>query len=131
MAPARMLKLCPLALLLVVLGCQNRPAALTAVSGKVLYRGGLVPSGLIVFTPDAEHGSSGAIAFGKIRQDGSYTLFTGESEGATAGWYRISVAALNQAAVTMLPEKYRDPSLSLLTCEVKPDKVNHFDFNLD
>jgi hypothetical protein len=141
MGLARLLRLCPLALLLLLapLSCQRRPAALTAVSGKVQFQGHLLPAGLIVFTPDASRGESGPVAYGKIRGDGSYTLLTGETEGAAAGWYRVTVAAFTPYAghdhlpppVSLLPEKYRDPGLSLLRCEVKPDRVNQLDFNLD
>jgi hypothetical protein len=141
MGPARMLGYCPLALSLALLcGCQRNPPALNSVSGKVLFRGGYVPGGLIVFTPDASRGAGGAIAFGKIKEDGSYNLFTGEAEGVPAGWYRVSVAALVPASglpdrvpppVSILPDKYRDPGASLLLCEVKPDRPNHLDFNLD
>jgi hypothetical protein len=128
-----MLRFCPLALLIAALcGCQRTPAPFAAVHGRVLYKGSQIPGGLIVFTPDASRGTSGAIAFGKIREDGSYTLFTGEAEGASAGWYRVTVGALVPSApVSLLPEKYRDPSSSLLACEVKPDRPNQLDFNLD
>ena len=34
-------------------------------------------------------------------------------------------------AASILPEKYRDPELSLLACEIKPDRPNQLDFNLD
>lgn len=135
MVPPRTLRSCVLALLIAGLcSCQRQPLSLTAVSGKVLYRGAQLPGGLVVFTPDASRGAGGPIAFGKIREDGSYTLFTGESEGASAGWYRVSVAALVPAHVpplSILPEKYRDPTSSLLTCEIRADRPNHLDFNLD
>lgn len=130
MGPARMLRLCALALLLAG-GCTRRPAALTPVSGKVLVRGAQLPAGLIVFTPDAGRGESGGTAHGKIRADGSYTLYTGDAEGASAGWYRVTVAAFSAADVSLVHEKYRDPGLSLLSCEVKADRANHLDFNLD
>ena len=135
MGPAGMLRVYPLTLtLLLCAGCQNRPPALTAVNGKVMYRGATLPGGLIVFTPDAGRGGSGPVAYGKIRPDGTYALYTGETEGASAGWYRVTVAALAPTQVqpvSLLPDKYRDPGLSLLNCEVKPDRVNHLDFNLD
>jgi hypothetical protein len=140
MGPARMLGFCPLALLLLLCGCQRTPPPISAVGGKVLFKGSHVPGGLIVFTPDVSRGAGGAIAFGKIREDGSYTLFTGDTEGASAGWYRVSVAALVPANTTLerlpppvsiLPEKYCDPGASLLSCEVRADRPNRLDFNLD
>jgi hypothetical protein len=131
---ARMLQLGSLALLLALAGggCQ-RPAPVVAVNGKVTFKGANLPGGLIVFAPDASRGS-------KIREDGSYTLFTGSNEGASAGWYRVTVATLIPThvsgdhlatPVSVVPDKYRDPALSLLTCEVKSDRVNQLDFNLD
>ena len=134
MGLVRMLQLGALVLLGTAGGCQRQPTALTPVNGKVLYKGALLPSGLIVFTPDAGRGASGASAFSTIRADGSYTLYTGDAEGASAGWYRISVAALTPPSTgldPLVPEKYRDPGLSLLSCEVKADRANHLDFNLD
>lgn len=116
-------------------GCQQRPATLAPVSGKVTYRGAALPGGLVVFTPDAARGESGTIACAEIRADGTYVLNTGESPGATAGWYRVTVAALAPAGaglpVPLVPEKYGDPQTSLLSCEVKANRTNQLDFNLD
>jgi hypothetical protein len=141
MGPARMLRLCSLALLLALAsGCTRQPTPLLPFGGKVSFKGAQLPGGLIVFTPDAGRGGSGPIAFGTIRADGAYTLFTGNAEGASAGWYRISVASFSPAqppadhvplSTSLLPERYRDPGLSLLVCEVKPDRANQLDFNLD
>ena len=139
---ARWLWLGPAALLLgLVAGCGRSP--LTPVEGKVAYKGTALQSGVIVFTPDATRGERGSIAVGKIREDGSYTLYTAEAPGAAAGWYRITVSAVAATSLSppsaqgftfpqsLLPEKYRDPELSLLACEVKPSRTNHIDFNLD
>lgn len=116
-------------------GCQQRPAPFAPVSGKVTYQGGALAGGLIVFTPDAARGESGTIACAEIRPDGSYVLNTGETPGATAGWYRVSVAALAPAGsgppLAILPVKYGDPRTSLLACEVKANRTNQLDFNLD
>jgi hypothetical protein len=138
MPAARMLGGCLLTLALVALaaGCQ-RPAALNPVSGKVSYRGMVLQSGVIVFTPDTSRGESGRIALGTIRPDGTYTLAMDAAEGAPAGWYRVTVAAFAPpppgaaTGAPLLPEKYRDPQLSMLNCEVKPDRSNRIDFNLD
>ena len=119
-------------------GCPQRPTTLTHVSGKVLYRGAYLQGGVIVFTPDTSKGESGKIAFGKIQSDGTYTLHTSDAAGAAAGWYRVTVAVLAGATsshdtppISLVPEKYRDPQLSLLQCEVKSNRDNHLDFNLD
>ncbi|MCI0683936.1 MAG: hypothetical protein L0Y71_17655 [Gemmataceae bacterium] len=132
----------PAALLMLVLaGCGRAP--LTPVNGKVTYKGLALQSGVIVFTPDATRGERGAIAVGKIRDDGSYTLYTSDAAGAAAGWYRVTVSALAATSFSqpagqgfaypqsLVPEKYRDPDLSMLACEIKPGRTNAIDFNLD
>lgn len=124
-------------LLSVSLGCQGNPSPLAPVAGKVAYRGYPVRGGTIVFTPDASRGHRGAMALGTIAADGTYTLRTGDMPGASAGWYRVTVASLStsfngsSAPQSMLPDKYRDPELSKLACEVKPKHPNTIDFNLD
>ena len=136
MIPARMLILCSLTFLLA--GCQQKSATLNPVNGKVQYKGSLLPGGLIVFTPDVSCGESGPCAVGEIRPDGTYVLKSGDDLGAAAGWYRVTVASLSNTVssvdtlpLSLIPEKYRDPHLSLLQCEVKPNRDNHLDFNLD
>src|SRR5262249_1725322 len=115
--------------LLTVCGCRGGSAPLQPVSGKVSYRGALVPTGQIVFVPDASRGGSGPLAVGQIHSDGTYTLKTGPATGAAPGWYRITVASVgaSPSAATaplyaipqsFVPEKYRDPELSHLACEI-------------
>jgi hypothetical protein len=124
------------------LGCHRTPAPLMPVSGRVSYKGNLLQGGTIVFTPDSQRGESGPLALGKINQDGSYHLYTGESLGAPAGWYRVTVTSNAPSGVQIpgqpfnapysyLPEKYCDPNLSELPCEVKADRPNSIDFRLD
>ena len=138
MIPARMLIGCLFALTAVALtGRPQQPATLTAVTGKVFYRGVLLQDGVIVFSPDTSRGESGKIAYGKIKADGTYSLTTGDAPGAGSGWYRITIASdapgspFDPTPVSRIPEKYRDPLLSQLQCEVKPNRDNHLDFNLD
>ena len=136
MIAARMLILVVLALALV--GCSNKPTTLNPVKGKVSYKGVPLRTGLIVFTPDSSRGETGKIAFSKIKDDGTYVIYTGEAAGVTAGWYRVTVASLsgNDATydatpISLIPDKYRDPLLSQLQCEVKGNVENHLNFNLD
>ena len=144
MACARMLRLGALALALLVLGfgCR-RSTVLHAVAGKVTYRGAALTNGIVVFTPDATRGESGPSAIGTIHEDGSYSLNTGDATGAGSGWYRVTVAAFTtpvprttmpappHSPLPVLPDKYRDPALSMLRCQVKADQPNAIDFNLD
>jgi hypothetical protein len=124
---------------LLFVGCRGGSAPLLPVSGKVTYRGMPLQSGSIVFIPDASRGNNGPLAIGQIRVDGTYTIKTGDANGAAPGWYRITVASIGPAAaggppyripVSLLPEKYRDPDLSQLACEVKP-KPNSIDLDLE
>ena len=139
MIPARMLMFCTfLACSVALVGCQKKSTALHQVTGKVFFKGAPLTSGLIVFSPDTNRGESGQIAYSKIRDDGTYTLQTGEGKGATAGWYRVTIAALSPASanvesppISLIPDKYRDPQLSQLQCEVTAGRENHLDFNLD
>jgi hypothetical protein len=131
-----------LAFFILLAGCDGGSSPLLPVSGKVTYRGSAVPGGIIVFTPDSSRGGHGAIAMGEIHADGTYSLRTDQTFGASPGWYRVTVAAVSSDSVSsagqrygippsLLPDKYRDPELSRLVCEIKPDRANSIDFNLD
>lgn len=119
-------------------GCTQKTATLNHVSGKVFYKGTVLRTGVIVFTPDTSRGESGKVAFGAIKDDGSYIIATEDAPGAAAGWYRVTVGSLTGVSapydttpISLIPEKYRDPLLSQLQCEVKANRDNHLDFNLD
>ncbi|MSQ95336.1 MAG: hypothetical protein EXR98_12365 [Gemmataceae bacterium] len=139
MIPARMLIVGSFILCsLLLAGCQKKATTLNQVTGKVLYKGAPLSGGLIVFSPDTSRGETGGIAFSKINEDGTYTLQSGDIKGASAGWYRVTVACLSNpsssyesAPLSLIPDKYRDPQLSQLQCEVKTNRDNHLDFNLD
>jgi hypothetical protein len=142
MRTRKILFVLPLALSLCLLGlsCQRGRGPMTTVAGRVTYNGSPLPSGTIVFVPDTSRGEQGPIAFGTIHADGTYTLKTGEAQGASAGWYKVTVNSLTSSLSqsgqpftfpqSVIPEKYRDPDLSLLVCEVKAHQANSIDFNL-
>ena len=138
MRGARMLGLGLVALIsaMALSGCRRGEPTLAPVSGKVAYKGFALQGGTIVFTRDGTRGESGPLAFGKINQDGTFQLYTADLQGAPAGWYRVAVTALAPSgsplnAYSLLPDKYRDPQSSELACEIKPDRPNSIDFNLD
>ena len=134
-------------------GCQQEAGPLSSVSGRVAYKGVPLQGGTIVFVPDESKGQSGPIACGTIKPDGSYSLITkapadgvnpslpSEIPGAAAGWYRVTVSALapasNQPSQPMgfpqsvIPEKYRNPELSRIVCEVKANQTNTINFDLE
>jgi hypothetical protein len=129
------------AALVLATGCDPGTGHLVAVHGKVSYQGTAVRRGTIVFTPDIERGASGPIARADIQPDGSYVLSTGDQPGAATGWYRVTITALEpglaeaessfQPARSYLPDRYRDPELSGLVCQVLDVPDNSIDFNLD
>ena len=101
MRTARKLGLClaSLAFPAIFGGCHRAPSPLTPVSGKVAYQGSPLVGGTIVFTPDSARGESGPIAFGRINQDGTYHLYTGDALGAQAtGKFRVTVTSLVPSA---------------------------------
>jgi hypothetical protein len=116
-------------------GCGSGADSLMPVRGKVSYRGNLLTSGTIVFCPDAERGTEGNISCAEIAPDGGYSLKTGDQEGIAPGWYRVTVAALVGSGPydprSVLPEKYRDPQLSGLQCQIKLGHDNVVDFELE
>jgi hypothetical protein len=122
-------------------GCDSGFALPCPVFGKVSYRGAPLHTGTVVFIPDVNRGGSGPIARADVQMDGSYLLQTGESAGAAPGWYRVTIAALDTRfddntqdgfaiPMSLIPEKYRDPTLSGLVCEVKVGQENRIDFDL-
>jgi hypothetical protein len=130
-------------LLLMAAGCGNHGSdGLRPVHGRVLYRGVPLSGGTIVFSPDADRGGAGPLAQADIQPDGYYVLKTEDHPGALAGWYRVTVVALQvpgkagSEAVwapprSLLPSRYRDPELSGLGCQVRQDQENTLDFNLE
>jgi hypothetical protein len=113
-------------------GCQEPPAPV-AVKGRVLYRDWPLTHGLIVFSPDSSRGSSGPMARAEI-QAGFYNLRDQSGQTVPAGYYRVTVAAIEADGIgpgrSLLPDKYRDPRLSGLVCEIKGGQENQIDFNL-
>jgi hypothetical protein len=120
-------------------GCGGKESsASTAVAGKVSYRGKLLGTGSIVFVPDAMRGTGGDPICAAIGPDGAYKL---PGAGIPDGWYRVTVAAVGIGPAapdqrtglpySLLPDKYRDPEASGLSCEVKPGRENTINFNLE
>jgi hypothetical protein len=135
----------PIALLALVLactGCGSGAATLTPVHGKVSVNGVPLHTGTIIFTPDPMRGTLGPLAHAEIQPDGTYTLATGDQPGAADGWYRVTIVALEPSfnpaqpdarllPHSLLPDKYRDPELSGLVCEIRARQDNCIDFNLE
>lgn len=112
-------------------GCSRSPPALVPVHGRITFAGAPVARGVIVFTPDAERGTYGPSASGEIGPDGQYTLTSNQSSGATPGWHRVTIAALDVGFGVRLPERFRDPALSRLRAEIRAGRDNLVDFKLE
>jgi hypothetical protein len=130
--------LLPALLIVLAAGCDQEAARLSVVRGKISYRGVALNSGTIVFTPDPLRGATGPLASAEVQSDGSYVLRTEQALGAAPGWYRVTVLSLEPASRPaggpprlLVPEKYCDPELSGLTCEVKSGQENTVNFNLE
>lgn len=125
-----------------VLGCGSSQDGFAPVRGKIFYHGKLVRTGTIVFAPDALRGTIGPLSRAEIQPDGSYALQTKGVPGAVPGWHRVTVLSQESSSSngpdeepprprSLLPEKYRDPELSGLSCEVRGGQENQIDFDLD
>jgi hypothetical protein len=123
------------------MGCGAAGQSQVPVRGKVFYRGVPLTAGLIVFAPDATRGTNGPLARSEVQPDGSYQLHTEGAAGASPGWYRITIMALEPSTAapgappsvprSLLPDKYRDPELSGLVRQVKTGQENLLDFHLE
>ena len=78
----------------------------------------------------------------KVDKIDIWTAEMDDKPGAAEGWYRVTIVALEPAFApgqagqrllprSLLPEKYRDPELSGLVCEIKAGQDNCIDFNLE
>jgi hypothetical protein len=118
---------------LFAVGCGESKLHLSPVRGHVFFHGAPLTGGVIVFTPDSEHGNRGPQACARIGNDGAYVLSTGLDQGAVAGWHRVTFKATagNTSAEALLPPRYCDPDQSGQVCEVKAAQGNDIDFHLE
>jgi len=114
---------------LLAIGCGEPKPTLSPVRGRVFFHGAPLVGGVIVFTPDLEHGNRGPQACARIGDDGAYVLSTGADFGAVPGWHRVTFG--NAASQTLLPPRYSDPDQSDQTREVKAALGNDIDFHLE
>jgi hypothetical protein len=116
-----------------LLGCGVDAASRVPVTGHVKYRGRLLTTGTIVFTPDLDRGTPDELAVGQIQSDGSFALEVNGSKAIAPGWYRVTIVAGFAPDSTMrvaLPDRYRDPKRSGLEREVKAGCANVVELDL-
>lgn len=130
------------AALLFVLGCGGGPK-LVKVQGKVYLddqpvAGSDALKGYVVFHADKEKGNtSQEVVQGAIGEDGTYVLFTREKEGATPGWYKVTVDLAETKAndpyyyKPKVDDKYLDLNKSGLVMEViESPEAGRYDLKL-
>ncbi len=147
------------AAVVVVLGCGGDESGLGRrykVTGKVTYKGELVPHGTVNFIPTKPPPPDGRAATGTIK-DGYYSLSTtGHDDGALPGDYNVAIVAMDidlssavakgkgelpkihegdrahqkavKSAKKLIPDKYGVSEKSGLTATV--DRAKTIDFDL-
>jgi hypothetical protein len=95
-------------------GCgSDNGLSLGRVQGKVTFKGDPLKYGTVSFVPDSSKGTSGPIAMGNIKDDGTYILSTSDAgDGAVVGHHKISVVGLDPTPITRekpVPTAEEDP----------------------
>jgi hypothetical protein len=123
--------------LVAAVGCSGTDETMGRVEGVVRLNGQPLQSGKVIFQPQA-----GRNALGVINADGTFTLTTGDSDGALIGEHKVGIVAFEGASPgrpdptgprqplkMLVPERYLAPGTSGLTYEVKAGD-NHPEFDL-
>jgi hypothetical protein len=80
---------------LAALACAScsKDAGLNPVQGKILYKGQPLPGAVLTFHPKSAGGKNitTQLPVGRSGEDGSFTLTTGDKQGAPAGEYAVTV----------------------------------------
>jgi hypothetical protein len=119
--------LCVLALIALVqfTGCGKGGIATVPVSGKVLSNDQPLTTGTLTFKPEVPAAGQ-PDSVGSIKEDGSYTLSTGDKEGVPVGKYKVLVRSTVPSKAgdpyslpkSVIAEKYGDANKSDLKVEV-------------
>ena len=73
------------------LGCSGSSGKLNPVQGKVLHQGQPLAGALVTFHPKGEADIKFVPPVGLTKEDGTFTVTTGKSEGAPAGEYVVTI----------------------------------------
>lgn len=122
----------------IALGCDESAVRPALVHGWVRYLGAPVPGARLAFVPDESRGNRGDILRAVTEADGTFVLRSPDPAGVPPGWYLITVMALEERSTangfavphSLLPENYRDPKLSELSCEIQPGQDNSVQLDL-
>jgi hypothetical protein len=110
----------------VLAGCGGGETTVP-VKGKVLVDDQPLTHGTVILTPYAAKGNASMHEpRGKLDKNGVFQVFqTKDGEGATPGWYKISISAQRMkdpkdpySYASVIPTKFANPETSGLTLEV-------------
>lgn len=97
-------RFCALVGLLVLLGFGaiscSQPVSLNPVQGKVLHQSKPLGGALVVFHPEAGQDIKQQSTTGLTKEDGTFSLTTGETSGAPAGKYVVTIICATPVAST-------------------------------
>lgn len=88
-APSKFLLLPVFLVALACLSCSKGPS-LNPVHGKVLYKNEPVEGVVLTFHPKGKSDINTVFPIGLSKEDGTFTLMTGQEEGAPAGEYVVT-----------------------------------------
>jgi hypothetical protein len=134
-------RLCRLAPLLILAGCNARDHELADVHGRITRGGQPVQNLSVTFQPIAKNAESpnpGPASYGITDADGRYGLktITDDSTGAVVGSHRVVIQVIKKPSAsdaadriidTTIPANYRDGSITL---EVPAAGLSSADFEL-
>ena len=123
--------------------CSSGPK-LNPVEGKVIYKGQPLQGATVVFHLEGADPVRTPPAFGQTREDGTFSLTTGQTEGAAAGVYAVTITQPEmlapkgkKGAISMAPPENRDAlkgafassAKSKIKVEIKngPNQLEPFD----
>lgn len=124
--------------LTIPMGCGSKPALQNRILGTVYFHGEPLRGGMVVFIPDVEQGGSGSLVVGKIDPSGNYSINSSAEYPISEGWHRVTVCGEpRQDAPSRyvslfrdVPNRYRNPELSGLKCELQLGS-NRIDIHLE
>jgi hypothetical protein len=110
--------------LVAMIGCGGPHDA--TVMGMVTLDGAAVPRGTVTFYPVA----SGSAAYGRIADDGSYSVRTGREEGLPSGEYEVTVVANEAPKVQPATAGPPPPGRSITPAQYRSRKTSGLKFTI-
>jgi hypothetical protein len=126
------------------LSCSPGKEELNPTEGKVLYKGQPLAGALVTFHPKGEASATAVRPTGLSKEDGTFTVMTGDKNGAPAGEYVVTIICSEVPAESKkekdfatggmetkdrLQGAYADHSKSKITVQIKSgtNKLEPFD----